>query len=549
MMRYRWTYCAAALVIAAAACGRASLSDAGGPTGGTVIVSSPADADAILPALLRTTVGKMVADLIFEPLAQIGDSLNVVGDAGFTPRLAQRWTWSPDSASIAFALDPNAKWQDGAPVRAADVKFSFELLTDPAIGSIVASSLTEVDSVTTPDSMTAVAWFKRRSPEQFFTLVYNLTVMPQHRLAKLSRDQLAGSAEATQPVGSGRFRLVRWERSSMIELEADTANYRGRPLLDRVIVSVAPDPTAATTRLLAGEADFIEVLRGDAVERIKNNAHATAMNYAGYDYGTVMWNVRDPGNEGRPHPILGDRMLRLALAMAVNRDAVVKSVLDTLGVVSNGPFVRAQSFADAAAKAPAYDPAAARALLDSLGWRDTNGDGFRERGGRPLELTLVVPVSSLTRMRMSVLLQDQLKSSGVRLKLDQVEPNVFAERAFATRRWDGLFMGWRPDPGSTGISQIWAARNAKPGGSNLSRYANAEFDAHMDSAQTTHDLAARRAHFHQAFTILNADSPAIWLYELRSAVGINKRIRPGRLRPDAWWAHMDEWSIPTELRL
>ncbi len=542
----RWIASFACLT--AVACGRSDVSGSA-DAGGTVIVSTGADADAILPPLVRTTVGKMVSDLIYEPLAEIGDSLNSLGDAGFTPRLAQRWTWSSDSSSIAFMIDPNAKWQDGRPVRAEDVKFSFALLTDPAVGAIGASSLSAVDSISVLDSLTAVAWFKRRSPEQFLDLVYNLRVMPEHRLGMLSRDQLAASAEATQPVGSGRFRFVRWERSSLLELEADTANYRGRPLLDRVIVSVSPDPTAAITRVLAGEADFIEVLRGDAVERIKGNPHAMAVNFAGYDYGLVHWNVRDPANESRPHPILGDRGLRRALAMGVNRAAIVASVMDTLGIVSQGPFVRAQAFADPEIKALAYDQNAAKALLDSLGWKDTNGDSVREKNGRPLELSLVVPVSSPTRLRMSVILQDQLKRLGARLKLDQVEHTVFAERAFSSRKWDGVVMTWHADPGSAGIVQSWGSRNAVPGGSNISRYANPAFDAHVDSAQTTYDAATRNAHFRRAFDILNDDAPAIWLFEMRSAVGINKRIRPGTLRPDAWWAHLDRWSIPSEQRI
>jgi peptide/nickel transport system substrate-binding protein len=542
----RWNAALACLTILA--CGRSD-TVAGGNPGGTVIIASGADADAILPPLVRTAVGKMIQDQIFEPLAEIGDNLNTAGDAGFTPVLAQRWTWSADSGSIAFSMDPNAKWQDGRPVRAQDVKFSFALLTDPAVGAMVASSLTHVDSISLSDSMTAVAWFKRRSPEQFFNLVYNLRVMPEHRLGVLSRDQLAASSEATHPIGSGPFRFVRWERNATIELEADTTAWRGRPLLDRVILSVSPDPTAAMTRVLAGEADFIEVLRGDAIQRIKDNPHATAINYPSYNFGFVQWNLRDPANEARPHPILGDRGVRRALAMGVDRASIISSVLDTLGTVSQGPYVLAQSFADSTIKALAYDQNAAKALLDSLGWKVANSNGFREKNGRPLELTLVVPVSSTARRSMSVILQDQLKALGAELKLDLVEPTVHGERVFNTRKWDGNFMGTLLDPGPGNVAQTWGSKNAVRGGSNVSRYVNHEFDAHVDSAETAYDMAARRAHFRRAFDILNSDAPSIWMYEVRNAAGIHKRIRPATLRPDAWWAHLDRWSIPADLRI
>ncbi|MGH7711234.1 MAG: hypothetical protein ACREOG_08115, partial [Gemmatimonadaceae bacterium] len=183
------------------------------------------------------------------------------------------------------------------------------------------------------------------------------------------------------------------------------------------------------------------------------------------------------------------------------------------------------------------------------GWKDANGDGVREKNGRPLELSLLAPTSSSTRIRTSVILQDQFKQLGVRIKLDHVESNVMNERVFSTRKWDGVLIGWHPDPGSSAVSQNWAGRNAIADGSNVSRYSNPTFDAHLDSAQTAFDPAARIAHFRQAFDVLNSDAPAIWLYELRSAVGINKRIRPAFLRPDSWWIHLDQWSIPADQRI
>lgn len=92
--------------------------------GGTLVISTGGDPDILFPPLTSTIPGKIINDLVFDHLAEIGDSLNTVGDAGFEPRLARSWEWARDSLSIAFHLDPAAKWHDGIPVSASDVQFT-----------------------------------------------------------------------------------------------------------------------------------------------------------------------------------------------------------------------------------------------------------------------------------------------------------------------------------------------------------------------------------------------------------------------------------------
>jgi peptide/nickel transport system substrate-binding protein len=105
---------------------RARAGDAGTAeaTGGTVVVATGADAETLFPPLAVGLTARRSPILLFEPLAELGDELNTVGDAGFRPRLARAWTWAPDSLSIAFHLDPRAHWHDGAPVLADDVRFT-----------------------------------------------------------------------------------------------------------------------------------------------------------------------------------------------------------------------------------------------------------------------------------------------------------------------------------------------------------------------------------------------------------------------------------------
>ncbi|HEV7838325.1 MAG TPA: ABC transporter substrate-binding protein, partial [Gemmatimonadaceae bacterium] len=232
-----------AFVAFAAACSDARRQD----TGGTISISASGDADALLPPLIFSLQGKQVSDQIFDNLADIGPDLNTIGDRGFTQRLASHWRWSSDSAFIDFGLNPKAKWHDGVPVRSEDVRFTFELVKDTALGSPLSANLDNVDSVTTPDSLVARVWLHSKSPDAFYKAATPVPILPYHLLKAIAPSDLRTSRFAQNPIGTGRFRFGSWERGSRIVLTADSANYRERPKVDRAIWLVAADyPTAAT---------------------------------------------------------------------------------------------------------------------------------------------------------------------------------------------------------------------------------------------------------------------------------------------------------------
>jgi peptide/nickel transport system substrate-binding protein len=524
--------------LALAGCGSEAPRRAAAPQ--SLVIATPADADALLPPLVATTQGKQVMDMVFDYLAALGDSMVVDGDRGFAPQLARRWSWAADSLSVAFELDERARWHDGRPVRAEDVRFSFGLYTDPAVASPHAATFAGVDSVTVRDSLTAVVWWARRSPEQFYQVAYNLVVMPAHALAGVPRDALLASSFASRPIGSGRYRLREWKRRERIELVADSANYRGRPTFDRLLWTVAPDPAAAALRVLAGEADVLEAVRGDVIRKVAESDRVRPQPYGSLDYGYLAFNLRDATSASRANPLFADRALRVALSRAVDREAVVRNALDSLGHVALGPVTRAQATADPSLQAPSYDVVAARRALDSLGWRAEGADGVRRRAGRPLAFSLLVPNSSSTRMRLAVLLQAQLKAVGADVQIEAVDAPGFVERLRAGR-FDAALNVWRSDPSPAGLRQAWGGGARGEVAANVGRYASAPFDATLDSAVAERSPKRRVALFRRAYAIMLDDAPAVWLYEPRNLAAVSRRVRPVGMRADAWWARLAEW--------
>jgi peptide/nickel transport system substrate-binding protein len=518
-------------------------------TGGTLVNSIGGDPDILVPPLLSTVQAAEVVDLVYDRLAEIGDSLNIVNDGGFTPRLSDRWTWSPDSLSIAFHINPRAKWHDGRPVRSNDVRFTFQSTTDSTLGSGTKALIGNIDSVTTPDSATAVFWFHSRTPQQFYDATYQMPIMPEHIWGGIAPSAWRGSEPAKHPIGSGQYRFLRWIPKAAVEVVADTGNYRGSPKLSRVIWTIAPDFNTAVTRFLSGEADFFEQLRPENLAEVAKHPELRTKQYRGLSYIYAQFNLRDPANHSRPHPIFGNRELRRALTMATDRATIVHSVYDSLALPALGPTVRAYPTTDPTLAQIPFDLPRARQILDSLGWRDANGDGVRERNGRQLQFSLAVPSSSKARVRLAVLIQEQLRQAGVKADVEQLDFPVLMERA-RKRAFDATIGQWNTQPSPGSVRGSWGTAGSRASsGTNYGSYENHVFDAYVDSALASFDAPARKAYFTKAYETIIQDAPAIWLAEPIPTVGYHSRLQLAPLRSDAWWAHIPDWWIPAGKRI
>ena len=537
---------ACALALAACDSG-ATKSDDASAVGGSIIIAMQNEPRSLLPPLINQIDEKIVEDQIFEPLAWLGDEGHL--DRDYRPGLADSWSWERDSTAIVFHLNPKARWQDGPPVRASDVRFTFGLYTDSIVGFKDRSSLARIDSVTARDSVTAVFWFKNRYPEQFYDAATRLLIVPEHLLAREPRATLLTSAFGRQPVGSGRFRLGKWTPNASIELVADTANYHGRPNLDRVVFAVTTDQTALRTRLTTGEIDLAEVSTPAMFRTLKDQPDLRARMNPAYDYSFLLFNTRKPKQRQQPNALFADIGLRRAISMGIDRAKLVRSQFDSLAVVSTGPMTRAQPLADSTIVTIAYDSSGAARLLDSLGWTLPAGKTVRERRGQPLKFSVLVPTVSANRMTMIVVIQESLRKLGVEVTVDAVDGNTFVGRLGA-RDFDVVFHGMHVEPSVSGLRASWTVASARAAnGLNFGNYENPRFDAHLDSALAARDLASARPHAKQAFETIVADAPAVWIYETRTATLMHKRIRPVHLVSTAWWAGLADWSIPAAERL
>src|SRR5205809_825216 len=266
-------------------------------------------------------------------------------------------------------------------------------------------------------------------------------------------------------------------------------------------------------------------------------------------YRFVAWKAGETielaADSTKPHPLFGDRDLRRALVMATDRERVLRNVFGDLAKVPPGPLSQVWWIWDPEIRELPYDSGQAARLLTRTGWTDSDGDGIREKDGRPLTFRLLLPTTSAVRRQYARLLQEQFRIAGVDVQLDEVDFSLYNERARAGR-FDALLNVWNTDPTpSSGFPQTWTP--AGFGRSNYGRYDNPEVNRLVDQAvaSAANRDQARRA-WRAAVEALNRDAPGIFLFATSNVAGVHKRIADVTIRPDSWLALLRTWRLPAD---
>jgi peptide/nickel transport system substrate-binding protein len=128
------------------------------------------------------------------------------------------------------------------------------------------------------------------------------------------------------------------------------------------------------------------------------------------------------------------------------------------------------------------------------------------------------------------------------VRIEPLELNAFGSR-MDSRKFEALLNAWHIDPTPSTVREEWASSEIRKGGYNAASYSSPAFDAVIDSAVKEMNPERSAALYRRAYRILTEDAPAMWLYELRNAQGVSKRIHTVGIRADAWWANLADWSV------
>jgi peptide/nickel transport system substrate-binding protein len=518
---------------------QAAAQSSGGPA--TIVIVTGQVASLPIPTLMEgpqaNVANSEIADQLFLHLAGLGPTLTTAGDRDFVPLLAQRWV-RRDSVTLAFELDPRATWQDGAPVTAQDVVFTFGRARDPSIAPGLARVLRRITAVTAEGDHRVVFRFSYPYGEQMYDAVFHVAPLPAHLLAGLSPDALRRSPFLESPVGSGPYRWVRRVGGEYLELGANQHFFLGTPAIRRVIVRVAADPEARINLILSGEADAMDNIPPPVanLQRFGADSDVRLIPVPSPTVGYLLFNQRDPRDTTRPHPVLADPDVRRAIVLALDRARLVRAVLGAYAKVPYGPVSSVLWIGHGTPAPLAQDVARARQLLARRGWADHDGDGVVDRDGRPMTLTLSVPNTSAIRRQLSLLVQEQLRQAGIRTEVQQYDAPVWDQRRTAGL-FDIDFSSVSQDPSPSGLSQSWSCH----GVNNVARYCDPTVDSLIERATLGGPRTAET--WRAALTRIEDDTPAAFMYAPLYVYAVNRRFTNVTIRPESSWLALREWRV------
>ncbi len=460
------------------------------------------------------------------------------------PHLAERFERSEDGLVTTFHLRRDVRFHDGTPFTSEDAAAVLAAVRDPAKPTANMRALfPDLLEVETPDPHTLVVRWRAASATGFRNLALHLPMVPSETLS----GDLDASAANRAPVGTGPFRFERWDSGSRIVFARFDGHWRAPPHLDRIEFRIAKDEAVALQRFERGEFDLMTLVPPSVWRALEADDPKTRWAQRGYHrvrtaenaYNFIGWNLRrEPFDDVR---------VRRALTHLLPDAQVERGLLFGLEPITTCPYFTGGPDCDPSLEADEspqrlrHDPARARQLLEEAGFRDTDGDGVRDRDGKPLRFSLLVWTHSVLLGRLAPLLQEELARAGIQMDIDRVEWAVFMQRV-RQRDFDAISLGWSTPGADTDTFATFHSSQAAAG-RNYVGLEDAQLDGLLEDRRRTFDEArrtelSRRIHARvyelQPYTFLNA----------RSALDMVKRRVRG-LRPSVSWYRLESvWLEP-----
>ena len=468
-----------------------------------------------------------------------------------------------DGLSVTWKLKQDVKWSDSEPFTAKDVVFTYQFITNPEVGSVTSGDYAIVKSVEAIDDYTVKVNFKDVTPGWYLVFVGSQgMILPQHLYAEFNGANAREAPYNLSPIGTGAYKVVEFKPGDSIIYEPNP-NFREPEKLSfqRIELKGGGDATSAARAVLqTGDADYAYNLQVEA--RILQELEAAGKGKVVAIFGSlserILLNQTNPNKataDGErsslkyPHPFFTDKKVRQAFALAIDRDTIATQLYGATGQATAN-FLVAPPELVSPNTSYEYNLDKAAQLLDEAGWKDSNGDGIRDKNGIEMKVVFQTTVNPL-RQKTQEIIKQSLQSLGIEVELKSIDASIFfssdpgnndtVEHFYADME---MFTTGNLNPDPTAYMKTYTCNTIPQkknnwSGDNYSRYCNPEFDNLWQKSTTELDPEQRRQMFIEMNDILVNNALVIPLVHRAEVVGVTNNLQGIDLTP---W-DMNTWNI------
>lgn len=450
------------------------------------------------PADQTATYTSNVLDTMYEGLTQFDQNLEI------KPLLATRWTASKDGRTWTFTLRQGVKFQDGTPLNAAAVVYSFQRHLNEKRGLAASGRFRKViASVAAPNANTVV--FKLKNAYPAFPRLMSST-----SAAIVSPTADKKGTLGRVPVGTGPYKFTEWKSAEYVS-EVRNPDYWGKkPALDGLKWTWTSEPSVLNLAIQSGQADVVNPLPPLFTQVLKNNPQVTILQGKG---ASVFWLALN--TKLKP---LDDVRVRQALNYATDQKALVATLLRGYGQVANSPLAPADFGYDPTVPAYPYNVDKARSLLKAAGYPD----------GLTISVASQEPDASIVQA-----LQGMWAKAGIKLDINQMESGVWSQAAFGTPEQkakagiNSTFASWSAGTldADGQLTPLYATASASPASANLGFYSSPKVDALLAQGSAETDAAKRKVIYAQAQRLIMQDAAHVLLYYPTDIAAVRSTVK------------------------
>jgi len=430
------------------------------------------------------------------------------GTTEIMPGLAEKWDVSDDGKVYTFHLRKGVKFHTSVhfkPSRdfnADDVIATFNRMwkADDAYAKVSGGAYDYFNDMGMPDILQSIdkvddytVKFTLKSPVAPFIANMAMDFAAIHSKEYMDQMLKAGTPEKVdqEPIGTGPFQFVSYQKDAVIRYKANASYFRGKQKIDNLVFAITPDAAVRMAKLEAGECQVAPYPAPADIARLQANPNLQVLSQEGLNVGYLAFNTQKPPFD--------NKLVRQALNMAIDKDAIIKAVYQGAGKPAVNPIPPTIWSYNKDTKPYAYDPKKAAEMLKAAGVSNLTTDLWAMPVQRPY---------NPDAKKVAELIQADLAKVGIKAEIKSFEWGEYRKRLQAGEPQMALF-GWTGDNGDPDnfMGTLLSCTSARPGGSNVAKWCNEDFTKLIDQAVATADVKKRTELYMKAQEIFHEEAP------------------------------------------